>query len=239
MMAGPGQLACYFFISGEPFALWVNKKGRRFIDETESFNYYRCINALTRQPGAVSYALLDADMVRLIAEKGLSNVPEGYGYGAAQRSPLPAGLAEAMQAEAEKGNLKVSSDWDEIARWIGVESAILRQTVDEYNANCDRGCDPVLAKNQRYLRPLRKPPFYALTCGATILNTMGGIKINEHMEVLDKQDDPIRGLYAAGVDTGGWTCDTYCADLPGTAFGYALNSGRIAGESIARFLNLK
>ncbi len=68
---------------------------------------------------------------------------------------------------------------------------------------------------------------------------MGGLKINEQMEVLNQQDDPIPGLYAAGVDTGGWTCDTYCADLPGTAFGYALNSGRIAGESIARFLQLK
>jgi fumarate reductase flavoprotein subunit len=237
---GPDNLRVSLaFISGEPFALWINKKGRRFIDETESFNYYRCINALLRQPGATSYALLDADMVQLIAEKGLSNVPEGYGYGASQRSPLPDGLSEAMQSEAEKWNLKVATEWDEIARWIGVEPAVLRQTVDEYNANCERGYDPVFAKNQRYLRPLRKPPFYALTCGATILNTMGGIRINEHMEVLDKQDDPIPGLYAAGVDTGGWTCDTYCADLPGTAFGYALNSGRIAGESIARFLKVK
>ena len=56
------------------------------------------------------------------------------------------------------------------------------------------------------------------------------------MEVLDKQDLPIPGLYAAGVDTGGWTGDTYCADLPGTAFGYAVNSGRIAGESVASYL---
>jgi fumarate reductase flavoprotein subunit len=67
---------------------------------------------------------------------------------------------------------------------------------------------------------------------------MGGIKVNEHMEVLNKQDEPLSGLYAAGVDTGGWTGDTYCADLPGTAFGYALNSGRIAGESAVRFLNV-
>jgi len=234
---GPGKLRVSLaFISGEPFNLWVNKKGQRFIDETESFNYYRCINALIRQPGAVSYALLDTDMIQLIEEKGLSNVPEGYGYGADQRAPLPAGLAEAMQAEAGKGNMKVSSDWDEIARWIGVEPAILHDTVEEYNTNCDQGYDPVFAKDRRYLRPLRKQPFYALTCGATILNTMGGIKINERMEVLNKQDDPIPGLYAAGVDSGGWTGDTYCADLPGTAFGYALNSGRIAGESIVRFL---
>ncbi|OGO30993.1 MAG: hypothetical protein A2Z29_01215 [Chloroflexi bacterium RBG_16_56_11] len=224
------------FISGEPFSLWVNQEGRRFIDETESFNYYRCINALIRQPGAVAYALLDASMIQSIAELGLSNVPEGYGYGADQRSPLPAGLVEALQTEAEKGILRVSSDWAEIARGIGVEPATLRCTIEEYNAGCDLGYDPVFTKNRRYLRPLRQPPFYALTCGASILNTMGGIKVNEHMEVLDKQDNPIPGLYAAGVDTGGWTGDTYCADLPGTAFGYAVNSGRIAGESVTRYL---
>jgi fumarate reductase flavoprotein subunit len=226
------------FISGEPFSLWVNKKGRRFIDEIESYNYYRCINALLRQPGAVCYALLDSDMIQNISDKGLSNVPQSKGYSEEQRSPLPGGLAEAMQSEAEKWNLKVASDWDAVAVWIGIEPAVLRQTVEEYNSDCERGYDPVFAKNQRYLRPLRKPPFYALTCGAALLNTLGGIKINEKMEVLDKQDDPLPGLYAAGVDTGGWTCDTYCADLPGTAFGYVLNSGRIAGESIARFLQV-
>jgi fumarate reductase flavoprotein subunit len=56
------------------------------------------------------------------------------------------------------------------------------------------------------------------------------------MEVLDTRDNPIPGLYAAGVDTGGWTSDTYCAALPGTAFGWAINSGRMAGESARNFL---
>jgi fumarate reductase flavoprotein subunit len=223
------------FISGEPFSLWVNQQGRRFIAETESFNYYRCINALTRQPGAVAYALLDTDMIQSISEHGLTNVAEGYGFGPDQRRPLP-GLAKALQAEAENGSLKVSSDWNDIARGIGVDPDALRCTIEEYNAGCDRGYDSVFAKIRPYLWPLRQPPFYALTCRSAILNTIGGIKVNEHMEVLDKQDLPIPGLYAAGVDTGGWTGDTYCADLPGTAFGYAVNSGRIAGENVARYL---
>jgi len=64
---------------------------------------------------------------------------------------------------------------------------------------------------------------------------MGGIKINEHMEVLDKKECPIPGLFAAGVSAGGWAPDTYCVVLPGTAFGFALNSGRIAGENAAGY----
>ena len=222
-------------ISGEPFCVWVNKKARRFIDESESFNYYRCINALIRQPGAVCYALLDTDMLQEIIATGLSNAPESKGYGPHTRSPLPAGLPEAIQANADKWDIKVAQDWGAIAGWIGIDGKVLQNTIEEYNGDCRKGYDPIFGKNRRYLRPLVKPPFYALRSGAALLNTLGGIKINEHMQVLDKKDDPIPGLYAAGVDTGGWTCDTYCADLPGTAFGYAVNSGRIAGESIAKY----
>lgn len=66
--------------------------------------------------------------------------------------------------------------------------------------------------------------------------TSGGIKINHKMEVMDKNDEPIPGLFAAGADTGGWESDTYCALLSGSAFGFALSSGRIAGESAAEYI---
>ena len=56
------------------------------------------------------------------------------------------------------------------------------------------------------------------------------------MEVLDKEDNPIPGLYAAGVAAGGWQADTYCDVLSGAASGFAYNSGRIAGENAATFL---
>ena len=55
------------------------------------------------------------------------------------------------------------------------------------------------------------------------------------MEVLDKKDIPIRGLYAAGNDTGGWIADTYNYFLTGTALAFAINSSRIAGENAVEF----
>jgi fumarate reductase flavoprotein subunit len=224
------------FISGEPYVVWVNKKGKRFIDETASFNYYESINALIQQPECTSYALFDAAIVQAITENGLSNVPSGFEFGEKQRNRLPAGLENVLKAQAEKGVIKISGGWDEIADWIGAEKATLKITIDEYNACCDHGYDAVFGKDRTYLQPMHKPPYYAVKCMSTILNTIGGIKINEKMEVLDKQDNPIPGLYAAGVDAGGWSSDTYCADLPGTAFGFAINSGRIAGESACKFV---
>ena len=124
-----------------------------------------------------------------------------------------------------------------MAKWMGADPKVLKATIDEYNAACDHGYDPVFAKDRIYLVPLRTPPYYAIKCSFGLNNTIGGIKINEYMEVLDKQDKPIPGFYAAGVDTGGWVPDTYCVTLPGTAFGFALNSGRIAGENTAVYVS--
>ncbi len=222
------------FITGEPANIWVNRKGRRFIDEMGIYNYYEVINALLRQPDAICYALFDARQVRRITERGLTNVASGFRFGDLQRSPLPEGLDKVLESKADGKFMKMGPTWAAIAEWIGVSTETLEKTVTEYNAGCEKGYDPVFGKDRQFLQPIIEPPFYAIRCVSTYLNTLGGIKVNEHMEALDKDHNPIPGLYAAGVDTGGWTPDTYCAALPGTAFGYAVNSGRIAGFSVTK-----
>jgi fumarate reductase flavoprotein subunit len=56
------------------------------------------------------------------------------------------------------------------------------------------------------------------------------------METLDSQENPIPGLYATGVDTGGWEADTYNIVLAGHSIAFAVNSGRIAGENAAKYV---
>ncbi len=70
-----------------------------------------------------------------------------------------------------------------------------------------------------------------------ILGTMGGIKVNYKMEVLDKEGNPIPGLYAVGADTESWESDTYCAILSGSAFGFGMNSGLIAAENASDYVH--
>lgn len=72
-----------------------------------------------------------------------------------------------------------------------------------------------------------------------ILCTMRGIKINEKTEVIDKSDQVIHGLYAAGCDTGGIFGDSYNLYASGIGCGFALNSGRIAGDSILSRLTIR
>ena len=133
--------------------------------------------------------------------------------------------------------VKIAGSWGEIAEWIGVDPGLIEKTVEDYNAACDRGYDPVFGKERRHLIPLLRPPYYAIRCGVDYLDAIGGIKIDEQMKVVDDQGNPIPGLYAAGIDTGGWEGDSYCIKLAGTTFAFAINSGRIAGENAAEFVS--
>lgn len=200
----------------DPSTIWVNKKGKRFIDEAAGYHVFESVNAMLRQPDKVSYALLDATIRITFEEK------------------MP-GLEKALQAEAERGRVKISDSWDEIAEWIGAAPEVLKDTIAHYNSFCNQGYDESFAKERRYLLPLHSAPYYAIRGLSVLLDTIGGIKINERMEVLDNQNDPIPGLYAAGVITSGWESEIYCSALSASAFGFAINSGRIAGENAIHF----
>jgi fumarate reductase flavoprotein subunit len=220
-------------VAQEPNMVWVNSRGERFADETITFNFPERGNAVIRQPENVTYSLFDDKIRRNIIEHGTI---KGIGVLFLQaRIALPE-LDKELQTQAQKGMVKMSDSLDEIAEWMGVAPEILNATVNEYNSSCEKGHDEIFAKDRRYLAPLRTPPYYAIKCWAGYLGTIGGIKINQHMEVLDQRDKPIPGLYDAGSDTGGWESDTYCLSLSGSTFGFAINSGRIAGENAAKYV---
>ena len=221
-------------VAQQPNTIWVNKSGERFIDEAIGFNHFESVNALIRQPVRVSYTVFDDQIKRNIMEKGPIKMRQGVLYG--QKKTAVAELDNDLKLEAEKQTVKISGSWDEIAIWIGASRKTLKATIEEYNHFCDRGHDDIFVKDRRFLETLRTPPYYAMRCHPSVMTTIGGIKINHHMEVLNKDDNPIPGLYAAGNDTGGWESDTYNVHLSGSTFGFALNSGRIAGENAAQYV---
>ena len=120
---------------------------------------------------------------------------------------------------------------------MGASPSTLKATVDEYNAACDRRNDALFAKDPRCLLPVRTPPFYAVKGHVALCDAYVGIKINEKMEILDKEDNPIPGLYAAGSTTGCWESEAYCYRLTGHLVGFAMNSGRIAAENAVQYLS--
>jgi fumarate reductase flavoprotein subunit len=219
--------------------LWIDARGRRFCDETITFYDTSVGNASARLgDNGYSFSLTDTSIIRQIMGRGIDkalgvdNLP----------GTRPANLEKEFQAALEMGSREVfaADSVEALAGKIGVDPAVLRATVDEYNGYCEKGHDDLFAKNPRYLRPLQGPVFYAVRGRTVFLGTMGGIKINEKIEVLDKNDEVIPGLYAAGIDAGGMYGDSYpirCSS--GLTSSFALNSGRIAGRSALEYLGIQ
>jgi fumarate reductase flavoprotein subunit len=216
----------------EPNTIWLNKRGERFVDESLSFRWPEAANALARQPDKICYNVFDEKIKQIFMNEGVSRGWIKYPTGTKMTE-----LDQKIRAQLSKGEIKISDAWEEIAKWMGVAPQVLTATIDEYNGFCDKRYDPTFAKDPKFLMPVRTPPFYVLKCHQGFHGTVGGIKINQRMEVLDKHDQPIHGLYAAGSDTGGWQGDTYCLDLSGSTFAFAVSSGRIAGENALKYAN--
>jgi fumarate reductase flavoprotein subunit len=219
-------------LSLEPNTIWVNKKAVRFTDEGTGIKSFEAVNAQVRQPDMLSFTLFDSGIKQYLADNGLT---KGLGSVYKAGRVKAASWLKELEEQDRKGTVKISRSWDEIAKWAGLDARVLKATIEEYNTVCDKGYDPIFSKDRAYLKPLLTPPFYAMRSRPGMLTTMGGIRINERMEVVDKNDDPIPGLFAGGNDTGGWEPDTYNINLAGSTFGAAINSGRMAGESAASY----
>lgn len=216
----------------QPNTVFVNNRGERFMDEAAIYNHYEGLNPVVRQPQGLAYTILDSALIKNFASSGFV---DGFG----PMFPIEGDMADLprlLEAEVAKGKVKISDSIDEIANWIGANPETLKYTLSEYNSFCAKGHDSLFSKDSNYLVPLNTPPYYATKCGVRFLGTIGGIKINHNMEVIDKKDNPIPGLYATGIDAGGWQPETYNILLPGTTLGFAINSGRIAAENAVRYI---
>lgn len=87
---------------------------------------------------------------------------------------------------------------EEIASLAGMPSDELKTTVATWNEFCDQGFDAAFYRTEDTLNPIAAPPFYAILCKPTMLNTDGGPRRNAKAETLDTLGNPIPGLYSAG-----------------------------------------
>lgn len=218
-------------VSMESNTIWVNKRGERYINEDVIPS--ASSNALNMQPDKLSFSLFDNKIKQGFIDDGIIKAVEPAPYPAGSRMK---NLDTKLEKEITKGTVKVSRSLKQIAKWIGADFNTLKKTIENYNSNCKKGWDDEFYKNRRFLQPLETPPFYALRCGQAYHGTIGGIKINRNMEVINSNEKNIPGLYASGNDTGGWIAGTYPYHLTGTALCFALNSARIAGENAAVYI---
>ena len=201
-----------------PYGIIVNLDGERFVDEgadLRNYTYAKYGREILRQPGRVAFQIFDQQTVGLLRDE----------YRVRQ--------ATMAQAETIGG----------LAEALGVSVTGLERTVAEFNAACVGGefhpsvldglrTEGVEPPKSNWALPLNAPPYlgYAVTCGITF--TFGGLRIDPRSaQVLDTEEQPIDGLYAAGELVGGLFYDNYAGGsglMAGAVF------GRIAGRSAAQ-----
>jgi fumarate reductase flavoprotein subunit len=230
----PGTMTEIGFAVVQP-DLWVNNRGERFCDETVTFDDTSMGNASIKQDKGCGYTIFDTSIVRQLMERGIDK---------AMALDFPPGsrllnLAKELEAAPTKrpDDVYQADSIADLAILMHIAPSTLQATVDQYNRYCDQGHDELFAKNPRYLRPIRGPRFYAVKTQTVFLGTMGGIKINEKMEVLDTEDQIVPGLYAGGFDAGGMYGDSYSIrSSTGLSSCFAMNSGRLAGKNALGYL---
>lgn len=212
--------------------LWVNQLGERFCDESIIFSWPYAGNALANQPGRVMYVIFDENTKKYMMEKGID-------VGVGVMVPVATKLTRLdgdIQRGIDKGFVFVASSVKELAGKIKVDAKRLQATIDEYNKMADQRQDTLFVKDAKYIQPVRTAKFYAMKAVPFALGTLGGIKINHKTEVLAKNQEAITGLYAVGNDAGGMYGDSYDVVLAGSTLGFAVNSGRIAGENAIKYI---
>jgi len=212
--------------------LMVNLVGERFMNEEVLKNPAFGGNAVSRQKNRCAYLIFDENIKKHMEEKGLDFVNHVFPFTKIEN------LDVQIQNAVGQGikDIFVANSLEELANKTGVDLNGLQKTVNEYNKSCEKGHDELFNKSQKYLRPVKEPKFYAGRHFPSGYGTLGGIRINHKTEVLTKDWMVISGLYAVGIDACSIYGDSYVFVLPGNSLGFAVNSGRIAGENASEYI---
>lgn len=211
--------------------LLVNLQGKRFMNEDDMQNITFLGNAVSQQKEKKAFSIIDSSIARYYMKQGLDIV--SLVRSDPNVSEFAGDMEELIRQEAE--GFYQGDTIEELAGHMGIDSSVLEETVEEYNDACE-SYDEEFFKDRKYMRSIRKGPFYAAAVYPSGYGTVGGVKINEYGEVLDHEYEPVSGLYCAGTDANAIYEDSYMFLLPGNTMGFAVNTGRFAGERAAEYV---
>ena len=224
--APPARVGLHNFLKVKPdfseYAILINLKGERFDDEYLG-DEVTC-HTLVQQPRATAILIFDQHI--------------RDNQNALSQWPTPDNDRVKNIREAG-GEVIETSSLPELTRALTnrwhIPAHTFEKTMAEYATACATGNGQTLSiPKTGGLIPLNTPPYYAIRTRPGITFTYGGAKINARAQVIDKNDRPIPGLYAAGADCGGIYTRGYTGGLcMGLAYGL------IAGEGAAEYTTPK
>jgi fumarate reductase flavoprotein subunit len=213
-----------FNVARQPW-LYVNLKGERFMNEDLPWGY-EC-NQLLRQPEGKAWSIWDA--------KYNQEIPVMHSQCCKNMGP-PTFMWDPRQLEEaiEKGNVITCSTLEGLAEKIKLPPGTFMATVERYNQMAREKRDLDYGKHPDRLTTLEKPLYYACQMEVRYMVILSGLKVNTRLQVLDTENRPIPGLYAAGNTSGSFFGgNVYPTTTPGLTHGRAWTFGRLAGLNAA------
>ncbi len=184
-------------------AFYINKEGKRFVREDQTRGIVA--SDVLQQTDSTMYEvftqeILDKMLINELAHKEFNQW-------------------------VHQGVIAKGDTIGECAEIFLLDKKEVTKTLNRYNSFIKNGKDEDFGREMNYSF-LDKGPYYMLEGLPSVHYTLGGLKIDEYARVLDKNDKPIKNLYAAGEVTGG----IFGKDRLGAcAIPDALVFGRIAG----------
>ena len=197
-----------------PWEVFVNVQGERFIRED-----HPSVNARDRimdqQPEHRFWAIFD----QKILDEAPPLVPEWP-----REKLLEAFGSHPMFAQADS--------LEELASAAGIDAVGLEKSIHDFNLAIENQTDDPLGRRHRPL-PVSTPPFYAIRSQAWTLKSYAGLAVNEKLQVVSKDGEPIGNLYAAGEVLGAATSGK--SHTGGGSVTPAIAFGRLLGEKLVPF----
>ena len=186
--------------------LRVNKLGKRFTPEYEPYGHLAL--AIQAQPGTYDFYVVDS----AIGEK-IDKIwtPSSSCYG-----PKEVWTAAATSEHALKADTL-----EELAEMLDVDKDEFLKSVERYNKMCEAGVDTDFYKTADKLISIGADdgPFYGASFSPGFLTSLGGLRTDSDLRVLDENDQPIEGLFNAGCMIGNFYSGTYTFAMEGMNYG--------------------
>ncbi|MBQ6377010.1 MAG: flavocytochrome c [Lachnospiraceae bacterium] len=188
-------------------AILVNQEGKRFTNELLTRDVVSA--AELEQPGSYAYIIFD------------------------QR--LRDGL-KAIEKYVSTGITVQGDTIEDLAKQIEVDPAVLAETLKNWNQCVADQKDPEFGRDTGMEADLSQAPYYAIKIAPGIHHTMGGVHIDTEARVIDVNNEPIPGLFAAGEVVGGVHGGNR---LGGNAVADIVVIGKIASQSAVEYCDKK
>ena len=197
-----------------PFGVMVNVNGERFVDEGADFalnNFVEIGALILKQPQGIAYQVFDTKVESLLEER--------YGSAAVLSADTIEELAEGLGLDSTK-----------FEETIGGFNGVVREGEFDPSRLDGKGTRCIEPPKSNWAQAIDTPPYSAYRVTGGITYTFGGLRIDTGARVLDEEERPIRGLYAAGEIVGGFF---YFDSLRASGLMHGAVFGRIAGANAA------